>query len=100
MSEKRRPDATMVLKSGDVHRKYELYQAAQFSERAQVSSFYHAENPNLMITPLDIEQGQFVRVRCNGVWMPEGRRALYPLARLAFLIGQDLQQQLRRREDA
>lgn len=99
MSEKRRPDAVITLKSGDLNRKYELYKGAQFSDRAAVSTFYHAEQPNLLLTPLDIERGSFVRVRCDGAWVPKGRRAMFPLARVAFLISQDLQQQLREEQD-
>lgn len=95
MSEKRKPDAVLVLRAGDLQRRYELFRGEQFSARAAVSTFYHAEQPNLLLTPLDIATGRFVRVRCNGKWLPEGRRAMFPLARAAFLISQDLQQQLK-----
>lgn len=95
MSEIRRPDATMTLRAGDLTRKYELYQGSQFAERAGKSSFFHAEQPNLMLTPLDLENGSFVRVRCDGVWLPKGRRAMFPVHRAAYFIAQDLVEQLR-----
>lgn len=95
MSEKRKPDAVLTLRAGDLQRKYELFKGSQFSKRAATTTFFHAEQPNLLLTPLDIERGHFVRVRCNGVWLPEGQRALYPLSRAAFLIAQDLQHQLK-----
>lgn len=94
MSEKRRPDLTVTVKSGDLTRRYEMFCAEQFSERAGRSSFYHAEQPNLMLTPLDFEQGKYVRVRCDGVWLPKGRRAMFPAGRASFLIAQDIHQQV------
>lgn len=94
MSEKRRPDAVVTVRAGDINRRYELFCAEQFSERAGRSSFFHAEQPNLMLTPLDFEQGRYVRVRCDGCWLPKGRRALFPVGRASFLIAQDIQQQI------
>lgn len=97
MSEKRKPDATLVLqtRSGQKYR-YEIFDGAQFAERMAHVSFCHAEQPNLQILPIDLDNTHYVRVRCNGVWMPTGRRALYPAQRVAFLIGQHLQGVLRK----
>lgn len=95
MGEKRKPDATMVL-SGPSGKKvrYEIYKAHQFAGRMATTPFAHAEQPDLMLQPVDIESGQFVRVRVDGVWMPQGRRALYLASRVCTLIGKHLQSEL------
>ena len=98
MSEHRKPDLTFVVHTATgLKRRYELFEGDQFAERMAKVPFSHAEQPNLQVHPIDLQNTHYVRVRCNGRWMPEGRRALYPLQRVAFLIGQELQYHLRRR---
>ncbi len=94
MSEKRRPDAVFTIKTDDVQRRYEVFRAEQFSARAGHVPFFHAEQPDLQLTPLDIANNPYVRVRVDGVWFPQGRRSLYPAGRLAALVAQDLSMQL------
>lgn len=99
MAEKRKPDATMVLTgaSGKKYR-YEIYQAKQFLNRMGNTPFAHAENPDLMLQQVDVESGDFVRVRVNGVWMPQGRRAFYLASRVCNLIGRHLLTELKEPE--
>ncbi len=96
MSEKRRPDVVFNLKSGEVNRRYEVFYAEQFMERSAKVPFFHADQLELQISPADLENQRFVRVRLDGVWQPQGRRAFYPAHRLATLIAQDVSRELRK----
>lgn len=96
MSEKRRPDASMVMTIAGKRRRYEIYKGEQFADRMTQAPFIHADMPSMTIYPVDLVGNDFVRVRCNGVWLPSGQRALYPLSRVAALIAMDLKDQLRR----
>lgn len=99
MSEHRKPDLTFtVVTAAGLKRRYELFEGEQFAERMAKVPFSHAEQPGLQILPVDLNNTHYVRVRCDGRWLPEGRRSLFPLQRVAFLIGQELQQHLRRKE--
>ena len=71
-----------------------------FAERMAQVPFCHAEEPNMQLLPVDLQRTHYVRVRCNGVWLPKGRRALYPAYRVTFLIAQHMQQMLPKRGDA
>lgn len=100
MTEKRKPDASMFLRTADGSRcQYEIFRAEQFADRMVKVPFFHAENPNLQILPVDLETADFVRVRVNGSWLPRGQRSLFPLHRVSFLIAQHLQQGLRRSKE-
>ena len=100
MTERRKPDSSLFLRTADGTRcQYEIFHARQFAERMVKVPFFHAENPGLQLQPIDLETTDFVRVRVNGSWLPAGQRALFPLHRVAFLIGQHLQQGLRRSQE-
>lgn len=99
MGDKRRSDAAMVIHCGGTRVKYEIFRADQFSERAKSVDFVHAQELDKLLTPLDIETGDFVRVRQDGKWLPQGYRALYPTAAALRLISQHTLQ-LMQMEDA
>lgn len=90
MSEKRIPDAVIRVQAGGQNRKFELYLAEQFKERCKTQDFFHAEHPQLRLTALDFDNAVFVRVRCDGVWLPVGQRAMFPMHRATFLITQEV----------
>lgn len=96
MSEKRRPDVVFAIRSEDTERRYEIFHADQFIERARRVPFVHAEQPDLLINPADLAAGNFVRVRLNGIWQPPGKRAFWPAHRLGMLIGADVSKQLKK----
>lgn len=100
MSEKRKPDLTFtVITAKGLKRRYELFEGDQFADRMTKVPFFHAEQPTLQLLPVDLANTHYVRVRCDGRWLPTGRRALFPLQRVSFLIGQELQSHLRRRTE-
>lgn len=92
MSEKRKPDAVLYLTTAEGKKcRYEIFHGAQFADRMAKVPFCYAEQPNLQIHPVDLQTQRLVRVRVDGKWLPVGRRALFPLSRVSFLIGQHLQ---------
>lgn len=99
MGDKRRSDADMVIRCGGTRIKYEIFRADQFSERAKSVDFVDAQELDKLLTPLDLETGDFVRVRQNGAWLPKGHRALYRTSAALRLISQHTQQ-LMQLEDA
>jgi hypothetical protein len=99
MSEKRKPDLTLVMQTANGTKvRYEIFDGSQFIERMQKVPVFHAENPNVQLSPVDLENHHFVRVRVDGVWLPRGTRALYPMHRVAFLTAQHMQTLLGRAE--
>lgn len=92
MSEKRKADAVVLISGADgTKTRYEIFKAEQFAERMAVVPFFHAGQPDLQINPADLETLNLVRVRVDGKWQPEGRRALYPMWRTCALIAQHIQ---------
>lgn len=95
MSEKRKPDLTLVMQANGKKVRYEIFDGHQFADRMQKVSFIHAENPGIKLSPIDLGNHHFVRVRVDGVWLPTGQRAMFPMYRVANLIAQHLMQMAR-----
>jgi len=95
MSEKRKPDLTLVMQPANGTKvRYEIFDGSQFIDRMQKVPFFHAENPNVQLSPVDLENHHFVRVRVDGVWLPKGTRAMFPMWRVATLSAQHMQSML------
>lgn len=95
MSEKRKPDAVIMISAEDGSKtRYEIFKAQQFAERMMTVPFFHAEQPTLQVHQVDLDNQEMVRVRVNGKWEPSGRRAFFPLWRASFLIAQHIQSSL------
>lgn len=92
MSERRRPDFTLVLttQQGDrtMRHKLECYKASQFKSNAiQIQRQYDDQGVSTF------------RVRHNGVWVPPGQRELLTLDEVMLLAKETVQRQLMSTEE-
>ena len=87
MSERRRPDFTLVLHTQHeptaVRHKLECYKASQFPSNAMQSQ-----------RQFDEEGLSTFRVRHNGMWVPPGQRTLMTLKEVLELAESTVQRQL------